>query len=121
MQHQNTTYCAEEVGPGRPQTVSPLDLISAIDQVVVLVQGDGNADIYAAWAAATLARKLNITSVLSPSTDPAGIVHDLGTGWAAGFAAALDRHPDQTAQLLRAAKAAIEQVMAAVKLRGFAG
>ena len=95
-------------------------MIAAIDRVVACVRGDTDADLYGAWAVATLASRLNITCALSASTDPGEVVSDLGGAWATEFATTLDEHPDQTAQVLRAAMSAIRQVVDEVRQRGLA-
>ena len=122
MQQQHRAHVAAKAGRGRQHTASPQEILAAIDQLVARLQRTGaGADRYAAWAVATLANRLNIISPLSVSTDPIGIVHDLGVAWATEFATALDEHPDQTAQVLRAAMSAIQQVVDEVRQRGLAG
>ena len=121
MQHEHRAHIPSQARPVRLHAASPQDVIAAIDRVVACVQGDTAADLYSAWAVATLARKLNITCALTASTDPIGIVHDLGVVWATEFATALDQQPGRTAETLRAAKAAIERVVEDVKRRGLAG
>ena len=121
MQNQHRANLPALARPGRQHTASPQDVIAAIDRVVACVQGDTDAVLYAAWAVTTLASRLNITCALSTSTDPIGIVHDLGVAWAAEIGTALDQQPGRRAETLLAAKAVIEQVMADVKSRGLAG
>lgn len=121
MQHQHRAHHAAQVGHGRPHTASPQDVIAAIDRVVACVRADADTGVYSAWAVATLASRLNISAALSASTDPVEVVRDLGDSWATEISTMLTEHPDQTAQVLRAAKAAIERVVEDVKRRGLAG
>jgi hypothetical protein len=121
MEHQHRGHLAATAGPELQHSASPLDVSLAIDQVVVLVLADGNADIYAPWAVATLASRLTVTCALSGSTNPATVVRELGDSWATEISTLLTAHPDQTAQVLSAAMSAIQHVVDEVRQRGLAG
>lgn len=101
--------------------VTPHEIAAIIDDLAARIKADGNCDLYAGWAVATLASKLGITSALSASSDPVEVVRDLGEDWAEAISRAHDEHPAQTAQVLRAAAKVIEQIAADVKARGLAG
>ena len=101
--------------------VTPHEIAAVIDRLAARIEADGNADLLGGWAVATLASKLVIAFALSPSNNPAEVVRDLGDDWANAISQALDEHPAQTAQVLRAAMKVIKQVAEEVKTRGLAG
>ena len=121
MQTQQNGHLARPTRPPRPDTASPHEIAAVIERLAARIKADGNCDLYAGWAVATLASKLGITFALSSCTNPAEVITDIGEDWSYQIAQALDEHPAQTAQVLRAAMKVIEQVAEEVKTRGLAG
>ena len=120
MQTQQKTY-ARHSGPARTDTVSPQEIAAVIDSLAVCIRADGNSDLFGPWAVTRLAAGLGMSVVIAASTDRVEVVREIGEGWAAEFSTALDEDPCRTAEVLRAAMAAIQQVLDEVRKRGLAG
>ncbi len=105
-----------------PEAASPLEIEVALDRLACYIKTDTEADMLGLWATSSLASKLGLTVALSSSTDPVEIVRDLGNTWAAEFGRGLDDvSPAGVPDVLRAAQAAIQQVVEEVRVRGLAG
>ena len=100
--------------------IDPVEIAEVIDRLAERIRRDGNGDIYAPWAVATLASNLGVTVAIASSTDPVGVVRDCGEDWVDEIGRALDGYSGDVADVLRVAYAAIERIVGEVRRRGLA-
>ncbi len=122
MQTYQRAHFASQQGPGSPRTASPQEILCAIDRLAADIKRDSMSPMYGVWALNALATKLQmrITTTVTASNDPVEGIDNVGNFLVVEFASALDRHPDQTAQVLAATMQVIDRIVAEVKKRGMA-
>lgn len=94
-------------------TINPIEIAEVIDRLVARIRADGNADLLAVWAVATLAGKLGITVIQATSTEAVDVFRDLGDDWAASVLEASRVNPDGAHRVLLAAHGAFQTIMRA--------
>ena len=119
MPTEPRSHSANPTVTSTPVPITPPEIAAVIDRLAAAIKAaDGNCDLFAGWAVATLAAKLKITVAMSSSDDPAQVVQDLGEGWADQAVELLKEEPNRPGDTLRAAHAVVRRLLVDVSHRG---